>query len=333
MTNKIATKQYCNTLQPGSYTGDLTRCPNNVDLLDNGFKVSGIYGPDQLVKESDVQSGINFINVRVYNDNGQTTIEATPTFTDIPQSTIDTMSITLIFSSGLQVLLQNYAWDDTRKCWLQYSWKSPDQYGILNTSLSSISVTSDSKYKYQLAEQKKEVVLFQFVVQNMTLYMAFNKKVQLNEFITIRTSIGDFKVVGMEWYSHTTFPVALGFDVSTIEVLEIPETVTHEYKQGDFTPKTVTLSTTATSEAHFHGNVTMETSNSSQTSGSPGMALIVDPRDIDTSVTMTYNSSPAGHKWTVRNNKTGNSYTLADGKRTSVGVASEDTLFVFTNWQ
>lgn len=331
--SKIATRQYCNTLQPNSFTDDLTRCPNNIELRNLGFKISKPYNNNQLVKELDIQSGINYIHVSVSKEY-ETTIKATPTFTDIPQETLDSMSITLVFASGYRIMLGNYSWNDTDKCWLQYSHNNPNYYNVLDVDSSSISIIEDSKYKYALAKPEKQTVLFQFIVIADELYMALDKKIEVYEPTIIQTNVGDFEVPYMGWYAESTISVNSGFDIDSIEVTNIPETAVYEFKLGDFNPKVVTISTTSTTAiTNYRGSVTIETYRNSSTSGTPGGMIELNPLGIGGPVYMTYNASPAGHTWIVKNTKTGDTYTLKDGVRTHVGYVDEDTLFDFITYQ
>lgn len=63
MTNKIATKQYCNTIQSNSFTDDLTRCPRHEDIVNVGLLVTGLYRADQLIPEDVISANINYITV------------------------------------------------------------------------------------------------------------------------------------------------------------------------------------------------------------------------------------------------------------------------------
>lgn len=331
--SKIATRQYCNTLQPNSFTDDLTRCPNNIELRNLGFKISKPYNNNQLVKELDIQSGINYIHVSVSKEY-ETTIKATPTFTDIPQETLDSMSITLVFASGYQIMLGKYSWNDTDKYWFQYSHNNPNYYNVLNVDSSSISIIEDSKYKYALAKPEKQTVLFQFIVIDDELYMALNKKIEVYEPTIIQTNVGDFEVPNMKWYAESTISVNFGFNINSIKVTNIPETAVYKFKLGNFNPKVATISTTSTTAiANYRGSVTIETYRNSSTSGIPGSTIKLNPLGIGGPVYMTYNASPAGHTWIVKNTKTGNTYTLKDGVRTNVGYVDEDTLFDFITYQ
>lgn len=331
--SKIATRQYCNTLQPNSFTDDLTRCPANIELRNLGFKISGPYRNNQLVKELDIQSGINYIHVSVSREY-ETTIKATPTFTDIPQETLDSMSITLVFYSGYQIVLGKYSWNATDKCWFQYSHNNPDYYNALNVDRSSISITEDSKYKYALVKPEKQIVVFQFIVIDDELYMALNKKIKAYEPMIIQTNVGDFNVPNMGWYSESTVSVNFGFSIASIKVTNIPETAAYEFRLGVFNPKIVTISTTSTTAiTNYQGRVTIETYRTRSASGSPGRTIKLNPLDIDGPIFMTYEASPAGHTWIVKNTETENTYTLKDGVRTHVGYANEDTVFDFITYQ
>lgn len=52
---KIATRAFCNTLKPGAFSSELTRCPtkNEIEAI-SGFLVKSTYTVNQLVMEEDV---------------------------------------------------------------------------------------------------------------------------------------------------------------------------------------------------------------------------------------------------------------------------------------
>lgn len=72
MTNKIATKQYCNTIQSNSFTDDLTRCPRHEDIVNVGLLVTGLYRADQLIPEDVISANINYITVSATRGEGNT---------------------------------------------------------------------------------------------------------------------------------------------------------------------------------------------------------------------------------------------------------------------
>ena len=52
---KIATRAFCNTLKPGTFSSELTRSPTKSEIeAISGFLVKGTYASNQLVMEEDI---------------------------------------------------------------------------------------------------------------------------------------------------------------------------------------------------------------------------------------------------------------------------------------
>lgn len=61
---KIATRAFCNTLKPGAFSYELTRCPTRSEIeAISGFFVNGSYASNQLVMEEDVIGPVAIIVV------------------------------------------------------------------------------------------------------------------------------------------------------------------------------------------------------------------------------------------------------------------------------
>ena len=61
---KIATRAFCNTLKPGAFSSELTRCPTKSEIEEiSGFFVNGSYASNQLVMEEDVIGPVAIIVV------------------------------------------------------------------------------------------------------------------------------------------------------------------------------------------------------------------------------------------------------------------------------
>ena len=56
MADKIATKQFCNSLKSGAFTTDLTKMPTKLEIVTAGLTVVGTYVNNQLVCEKDISS-------------------------------------------------------------------------------------------------------------------------------------------------------------------------------------------------------------------------------------------------------------------------------------
>lgn len=61
MADRIATREFCNTLKTGSFGSDLKRCPTRGEIVSAGLIVGGTYGDDQLVKETDIRAPVEVI--------------------------------------------------------------------------------------------------------------------------------------------------------------------------------------------------------------------------------------------------------------------------------
>lgn len=335
MTNKIATKQYCNTIQSNSFTDDLTRCPRHEDIVNVGLLVTGLYRADQLIPEDVISANINYITVSATSGEGSTIIKAVPKYNNIPQSTIDNMILDIWFITGKHVQFGNYAWDEDNKWWYRFSWESPDDYGVIDLAKSTISISEDSKYKYALAKPEAAEVLFKFVLDEDLLLMAFNKRIRVNEYKSITTSAGEFEIGGDQgWYSYTRQEVTLPFDVNSIKVINIPDMPGYKYVQGEFPHAVSRISSTVSdSIAHYNGSMTIAVGTDSFTSGTAGGTYSVRPSNYGDSIYVTYNASTSGHTWDVKNAVTGNTYTLNPGVSTYVGMATGDILLEFRNYK
>lgn len=337
MSNKIATREYCNTIQANTFTTDLTRCPKYQEIEDAGLQVAAGYKADQLIKQEDISSNINYITISVTNESGQTTIYGRPKYTDIPASTLEQMSIDLYFSSGQRIMFDNYSWNEDELCWKQYSHKAPEDFGVLNAVKSTISITEDSKYKYALAEPEKLKVYFKFVLEGDRVYMAFDREGNTSDYETIAmvsTNIGDFGLNSYwEWYSYSYQEVSLPFDVNSIEVLNIVNFDDTEFVQGDFEEKRVRIKwLNPNGYASFRGHVVMKVGDLNSSSGTPAGEYEVPIGSISQGIYLTYNASPAGHQWMVRNKLSGSTYTLKDGVGTHVGYATDNTDLEFYSY-
>ena len=51
MADKIATREFCNTLKAGAFSSDLKKCPMKSEIAKVGLQVSGSYKDNQLVLE------------------------------------------------------------------------------------------------------------------------------------------------------------------------------------------------------------------------------------------------------------------------------------------
>ena len=60
---KIATRAFCNTLKPGAFSSELTRCPTRSEIEDIGRTVTGTYIANQLVMEEDIKNLVAIIAV------------------------------------------------------------------------------------------------------------------------------------------------------------------------------------------------------------------------------------------------------------------------------
>ena len=61
---KIATRAFCNTLKPGAFSSELTRCPTKSEIEEiSGFFVNGSYASNKLVMEEDVIGPVAIIVV------------------------------------------------------------------------------------------------------------------------------------------------------------------------------------------------------------------------------------------------------------------------------
>lgn len=46
---RIATRAFCNTLKPGAFSSELTRCPTKSEIETAGLTITGTYANNQLV--------------------------------------------------------------------------------------------------------------------------------------------------------------------------------------------------------------------------------------------------------------------------------------------
>lgn len=334
---KIATREYCNTIQANTFTTDLTRCPKYQEIEDAGLQVAAGYKADQLIKQEDISSNINYITVSVINENAQTIIYGRPKYTDIPASTLEQMIIDLYFSSGQRVMFESYSWDEDELCWKQYSWKTPEEFGILNAVKSTISIKEDSKYKYALAEPEKLKVHFKFVLEGNQVYLAFDRQGNTSDYETIAmvsTNIGDFTLDNYwGWYSYSYQEVSLPFDVNSIEVLNIVNFDDTEFIQGDFEEKRVRIKwLNPNGYISFNGHVVMTINEFKNSSGTPIADVEIPISSIGQGIYLQYNASPAGHQWMVRNKLSNSTYTLKDGVSTHVGYATDNTDLEFYSY-
>lgn len=60
---KIATRAFCNTLKPGAFSSELTRCPTKSEIEAIGLTVTGTYIANQLVMEEDIKNLVAIIAV------------------------------------------------------------------------------------------------------------------------------------------------------------------------------------------------------------------------------------------------------------------------------
>ena len=60
---KIATRAFCNTLKPGAFSSELTRCPTRSEIEVIGLTVTGTYIANQLVMEEDIKKLVTTIVV------------------------------------------------------------------------------------------------------------------------------------------------------------------------------------------------------------------------------------------------------------------------------
>lgn len=67
MADKIATREFCNTLKTGAFSSDLKKCPVKSEITQAGLTVNGEYGDNQLVIEKDIMAPIEII---VIGNNG-----------------------------------------------------------------------------------------------------------------------------------------------------------------------------------------------------------------------------------------------------------------------
>lgn len=340
--SRIITEGKLNEMTGMSYDhSGANHCPDYqtiVELWGGGnasiIKQPNNYQLNQLVKEEDIQDPTNYITVDIFNTEGTTNIRATPTFTDIPQETIDSMTMNIWLTGGTMVQLGNYSWDEDGKYWNQYSWRSPEELGVININTSTMSVQEDYKYKYAFKAPEEKECLFKFVLDGNILLMAFNQPIKVADYQYITTSAGDFDIGGEQgWYSLTTHEVTLPFDVNSIVVIDIPTMPGYKYVQGEFEHKEVNINTTITSgHAHYNGNITIEAGDSKHQAGTAGGSYSIGPRNIGQSIYVTYNASPSGHSWRMRNESSGNTYTLTDGTKTFVGYADADTTLTFISY-
>lgn len=60
--DKIATREFCNSINPGAFSSDLRKCPTYKDLIDsNKFMIRSQYQDNQLVREIDISKRITEI--------------------------------------------------------------------------------------------------------------------------------------------------------------------------------------------------------------------------------------------------------------------------------
>lgn len=60
---KIATRAFCNTLKPGAFSSELTRCPTRSEIENAGLMVKGTYANNQLIMEEDIKNLVTIIVV------------------------------------------------------------------------------------------------------------------------------------------------------------------------------------------------------------------------------------------------------------------------------
>lgn len=60
---KIATRAFCNTLKPGAFSSELTRCPTRSEIETAGLTITGTYATNQLVMENDIIMSFRFVVV------------------------------------------------------------------------------------------------------------------------------------------------------------------------------------------------------------------------------------------------------------------------------
>lgn len=58
MADKIATREFCNTLKAGAFSSDLKKCPMKSEIIQAGLTVNSEYGENQLVMEKDIKAPI-----------------------------------------------------------------------------------------------------------------------------------------------------------------------------------------------------------------------------------------------------------------------------------
>ena len=60
---QIATRAFCNTLKPGAFSSELTRCPTRSEIETAGLTITGTYATNQLVMENDIIMSFRFVVV------------------------------------------------------------------------------------------------------------------------------------------------------------------------------------------------------------------------------------------------------------------------------
>lgn len=61
---KIATRAFCNTLKPGAFSSELTRCPTKSEIeAISGFLAKGTYAVNQLVMQEDIVGPVTVVVV------------------------------------------------------------------------------------------------------------------------------------------------------------------------------------------------------------------------------------------------------------------------------
>lgn len=60
---EIATRAFCNTLKPGAFSSELTRCPTRSEIENAGLMVKGTYANNQLIMEEDIKNLVTIIVV------------------------------------------------------------------------------------------------------------------------------------------------------------------------------------------------------------------------------------------------------------------------------
>lgn len=60
---KIATRAFCNTLKPGAFSSELTRCPTKSEIEAAGLTITSTYATNQLVMEENIKNLVTIIAV------------------------------------------------------------------------------------------------------------------------------------------------------------------------------------------------------------------------------------------------------------------------------